>query len=239
MNCFRTGRLARGLIIVIGLALSVSGADETPQQPARSPVRDPKHEFRRYARSWIEIRNQNIVMQQRDYSCGAAALATVIRHHWGDAITELQLLEDVVDMLSDEEMKDRIEHGLSLTDLRKLAVRAGYTASIGTLTFDKLKESKIPLIVGIVVNEFDHFVVVRGTDAYYVYLADPARGNVRTPIPQFVEQWQKNAVLVVVKPGVDPLQESPLKVQPDEIVLGETNRRYLRERLSAAPPRFD
>ena len=133
-------------------------------------------------------------------------------------------------------MKERIEKGLSLTDLRKLAVRVGYKSTIGKLTFDKLKNSKIPLIVGIVVNEFDHFVVYRGTDGFYVYLADPARGNVRTPIPQFLDQWQKNAVLVVVKPNVDPKKFSPLNVQPEEKFLGEINRLYVRDRLSALPP---
>ncbi len=215
---------------------SLSPAGECPvgdkERNSRAPVRDETRLLRRYTKSWMEIRNQNVVLQQRDYSCGAAALATLIKYHWGDEITETQLLQDVLRMLTVEEMKDRIENGLSLTDLRKLAVRAGYQASIGKLTFEKLRDAKVPLVVGIVVNEFDHFVVYRGTDGYYVYLADPARGNVRTPIPQFLEQWQKNAVLVVVKPNVDPVQDSPLKVQPLEIFQGETNRLFLRDRVS-------
>ena len=79
----------------------------------------------------------------------------------------------------------------------------GYQSTIGRLEFDKLKESKIPLIVGIVVDGFDHFVVFRGTDGRNVYLADPAHGNLRVPAAEFVKQWQKNMALVVVKPGVD------------------------------------
>ena len=199
----------------------------------RTPIRNPDHTFRRYVRSWLELRNRNIVMQRRDYSCGAAALATLIRYHWGDSATETQLIREVVRMLTPKEMKERIQNGLSLTDLRRLAVRTGYQATIGRLDFQKLRKSKVPLIVGIVVDDFDHFVVYRGTDGYYVYLADPARGNVRTPIPKFLKQWQKNLALVVVKRGEGAKPKmSPLMVQPEETFLGELNRLYLRDRVT-------
>ena len=86
----------------------------------------------------------------------------------------------------------------------------------------------------IVVDDFDHFVVYRGTDGYYVYLADPIRGNVRTPIPEFLKQWQKNLALVVVKRGeATKVKTSPLMVQPDEIFHGELNRLYLRNRVTS------
>jgi len=171
----------RGLFIaaVLGSAWLLFATDgkATAQQPdpiRSAPIRDPKHRFRRHVTSWTGLRKENVVMQQRDYSCGAAALATLIRYHWGDDVTETQLLLEVVRMLTVEEMTERIENGLALTDLRRLAVRIGYLSTIGRLEFEKLRESKIPLIVGIVVNDFDHFVVYRGTDGYYVYLADPA-----------------------------------------------------------------
>jgi predicted double-glycine peptidase len=147
-------------------------------------------------------------------------------------MTELELLREVAEMLTVEELKERIENGLALTDLRRLAVRVGYLSTIGRLEFEKLREAKIPLVVGIVVNDFDHFAVYRGTDGRYVYLADPARGKVRTPIPEFLEQWQKNMVLVVVKPGVDPERSSPLLLQPEETLLGQSNRLYLRDRVT-------
>jgi predicted double-glycine peptidase len=205
-------------------------AERRPQTP---PVRDKEHQFQASPTNWIDLRKKNVVMQQRDYSCGAAAVATLIRYHWEDEVTELQVLREVVRMLTMEELKDRIENGLSLADLRRVSVRLGYLATIGKLKFDKLKESKVPVVVGVTLNEFDHFVVYRGTDGYYVYLADPARGNVRTPIPEFLEQWQKNLVLVVVKKGPEALKPtSPLLVRPEEKSLGKLNQEYLRDRVT-------
>lgn len=198
----------------------------------RAPIRDEERHFQKNVKSWRELQRQNVVMQRRDYSCGAAALATLIQYHWGGNVTEAQLLRETGKMLTIDEMKDRIEKGLSLTDLRRLAVRVGYLASIGRLTYEKLAESKVPLIVGIVVNEYDHFVVYRGEDGQYVYLADPARGNIRIPIKEFVKQWQKHLVLVVVKKGDDGKEKtSPLTLDPEEKLLGETNRQYLRRRM--------
>lgn len=224
------------LLIAALCASSLSGEESgaaRPRTPNSAPVRDREHVFQQYPKSWTGLRTENVVMQQRDYSCGAASLATLIRYHWEDQVTETQLIVEVVKMLTPEEMKERIENGLSLTDLRRLAVKLGYLSTIGRLEFDKLSESKVPLIVGIVVNGFDHFVVFRGTDGDFVYLADPARGNIRTPVAEFKQQWQKNAVLVVVKPGVKPDRISVLSVRPEETLLGETNRQYIRRRVTS------
>lgn len=232
----RCGALAAAAFLSRSGALP-AGQDGPPQaqaSPPSAPLRDPEHSFRRHVRSWLELQRQNVAMQQRDYSCGAAALATLLRYHWADNVTETQILREVVAMLTAEEMKERIKNGLALTDLRRVSVRMGYLATIGRLKFENLRESKIPLIVGIIVNNYDHFVVYRGTDGYYVYLADPARGNVRTPIPEFLKQWQKNLALVVVKPGAEALvKSSPLMVGCEEKSLGELNRQYLRDQVTA------
>jgi hypothetical protein len=240
------GILARSRLLITGAVaagcISIGGAAELknqqPQQPPKPPpppstqIRDKERTFRLYLKSWSELKKEHVVMQQRDYSCGAASLATLIKYHWGDNVTETQLLIEVVKMLTREELQERVRNGLSMTDLRRLAVRVGYQASIGKLELDKLRESKIPLIVGIVIDKFDHFCVYRGMDSEFVYLADPARGNVRTPIDEFKKQWQRNAVLVVVKPGGDLTKKSPLLATHEEMMLGETNWQYLRDQTT-------
>jgi hypothetical protein len=67
--------------------------------------------------SWKSFRDLHVVKQKRDYSCGAAALATLTRYYWGDGGTELEYLTISENLLTPEELEDRVENGLSLTDL--------------------------------------------------------------------------------------------------------------------------
>lgn len=197
-------------------------------KPQGAPIRDGKHIFSKHVRDWQSLKRRNIVMQRRDYSCGAAALATVARYYWGDNLGEEYFLRILDKILTVEEAEERVENGLAMTDMRRAAVKAGYTAVVGKVSFDKLAESKVPLIVGITVNEYDHFVVYRGTDGVHVYLADPIRGNLRIRSEEFLKQWQKNAVLAIAKPGHKVKKYSPLSLRADELFLGELNDQVIR-----------
>lgn len=240
----RTALLCIALAVVLGgKSARLADADETSIQgakktvakapqgppPVTPPVRDGRHSFQLTPRDWVELKRRNVVMQRRDYSCGAAALATIGRYYWGDNVDEDLFLRALDSILTEEEIVDRIENGLAMADLRKAAVDVGYQAVVGKLTFDKLTESKVPVIVGISPGGHDHFVVYRGTDGMWVYVADPIRGNVRMPVREFTKQWQEHAVLVVHKPGRKVKTTSPLHVTWEETQLGETNNQVIRE----------
>ena len=206
---------------------------EKPWTELRDPIRDPDHIFQRFVWSWKDIRDRNVVKQNRDYSCGAASLCTLLQYYWGDKVTEQKVLDSLDAMLKPAERRDRIKEGLSLTDLRRVSVKLGYLASIGTLSFEQLSQSKIPVLVPLTIGKFNHFVIFRGTDGYYAYLADPARGNVRTLIDEFLKQWQKNAILVVAKKDQDLKDNAPLSLTAAEIYLGTLNRVVIQKQVAA------
>ena len=106
---------------------------QTGGQNRGGPVRDHQRLIQRHVKSWLELRRENIVVQKRDYSCGAAALATLVRYYWGDQVTEEMVLRDLDKMLTREEALDRVKNGLTLTDLRRVAVRAGVGLAAGAL----------------------------------------------------------------------------------------------------------
>ena len=199
-----------------------------PWAPNSVPVRDGEHRFSSKVRNYKQLKRQNIIMQQRDYSCGAAALATVAHYYWGDNVDEEFFLTILDHLLTVEEAKERVENGLAMTDLRRAAVEAGYTAVVGKVSFEKLTESKVPLVVGITIDEYDHFVVYRGTDGIYVYLADPIRGNLRVRSREFIKQWQKNAILAIAKPGMKVKEYSRLSITGEELFLGKLNDQVIR-----------
>jgi uncharacterized protein len=187
------------------------------------PLRDPQHVTQKYPMNYKQLKELHIVMQQRDYSCGAAALATVLRYYWGDDIKEDLVLWHIEQILTPEEMQDRIKKGLAISDLRRAAVKMGYLSSIGKMSFEQLANSHVPLVVGISNNGYDHFVVYRGTDCQWVYLADPIRGNIRLTVPEFVCQWQKNTILVVAKKDQEPPETSPLSLTRRDLTRSQLN----------------
>ena len=67
---------------------------------AKAPVRDRQHGTQKFVESWQDLQTKHIVMQQRDYSCGAAALATVLRYGWGEDVDEADTLRALNQLLS-------------------------------------------------------------------------------------------------------------------------------------------
>ena len=178
--------------------------------------------------SWKELRTHNIVMQKRDYSCGAAALATMARYYLGDSVDEDFFLDKLDELLTHEEVLDRIKNGLALSDLRRVADKTGYEAVVTKLTFEKLADAKVPLLVGITDGEFKHFVVYRGTNFRWVYLADPIRGHIRLTPNEFNRQWQKNLALAISKPNQDVPKTHGLSLTEGDMFWGETSDQLLR-----------
>jgi hypothetical protein len=204
-----------------------------PKEP--TPIRDANHQSEIVVHNYEWLKQQHIVMQKRDFSCGAAAVATIARYYWGDKVDEDIFLRALDTVLTDEEAVDRIKNGLAMTDLRRAAVIAGYQAIVGRLTFAKLAESKVPLVVGIKPGGHKHFVVYRGTDWEWVYVADPIRGNLRMPVREFVDQWQEKAVLVISKPGAKLKDQSQLSLTPEDLLLGDTTEQYIRAQAPFPP----
>lgn len=239
MSSFESLRAVIACLVAFAICASLAAqisADDTPIETP--PVRDPEHTFQLRVRDWVEIKRQNIVMQQRDYSCGAASLATVAKYYWGDDVSEDLFLRALDQILTEEEIEDRIENGLAMSDLRRAAVKVGYQAVVGKTTFAKLLEVRVPVVVGISPEGHDHFVVYRGSFGDWVYVADPIRGNVRMTVPDFIKQWQENAVLVINKQGEKVRTTSPLSVRAEETRLGELNEHLIRtqpQREAAVP----
>ena len=66
--------------------------------------------------SWVEQRDQGVVKQQRDYSCGAAAVATLLTYHWGREVSESDVLNAWLAQFSQAELSLQtfVDEGFSL-----------------------------------------------------------------------------------------------------------------------------
>jgi uncharacterized protein len=154
-------------------------------------------------RSMKALRDQNLVKQRFDFSCGAAALATILRHGFGDEITEQQILIELFTQLSDDEKKTAERTGFSLLDLQRVAQRRGYAAEGFRLEPAQLSKLAGPVIVFIEPRGYKHFAVLRGMQNDRAYLADPSRGNIRQPMYAFLNDWVQDGstgIIFVVEP---------------------------------------
>ncbi len=154
-------------------------------------------------KSMKDLRDQGLVKQRFDYSCGAAALATVLRYGFGDEVTERDILKELFDLLPEDEEDLRRKEGFSLLDLQHVAQARGYKAQGFRLEPQFLAELGGPVIVFIEPRGYKHFAVLRGVRGDRVYLADPSRGNVRMPAYRFLESWvgeTGKGIIFVIEP---------------------------------------
>ncbi len=184
---------------------SIDGDDEISTAPVRHTLK--------------ELRDQNVVKQQLDYSCGAAALATLISGYYGENTSEKELLDllnaRLVSMSDKEKSRKRL-NGFSLLDLKLVAQQKGYKAAGFKLTIDQLKQLAAPVIVFVRPMGYHHFAVLRGISDDRVYLADPGRGNLRMSLARFEEEYG-GVIFVLGKAGEENITLHKLLVgRPDD-----------------------
>jgi uncharacterized protein len=141
------------------------------------------------ARSMKELRDANVVKQRYDFSCGAAALATLTRYGLGENLTERQILVELFNLLSDDERMTVSRTGFSLLHLQRVAKARGYGAEGFRLDPEQLPLLNGPVLVYIEPHGYKHFAVLRGVRNDRVYLADPSRGNIRMAAHTFLKTW--------------------------------------------------
>jgi predicted double-glycine peptidase len=154
-------------------------------------------------KSMKDLRDQKLVKQRFDYSCGAAALATVLRYGFGDEVTERDILKELFDLLPEDEEGLRRKEGFSLLDLQHVAQARGYKAQGFRLEPQYLAKLGGPVIVFIEPRGYKHFAVLRGVRGDRVYLADPSRGNLRMPAYRFLDSWlgdKGTGIIFVIEP---------------------------------------
>ena len=165
-------RAAAGLVVVPGL----SGSGMNVQVTSRK-----------------EALFQTTVHQQYDFSCGSAALATLLTHHYGTRVTE----QDVFAWMYEKGDKEKIRReGFSLLDMKNYLEARDFLADGYYVDLDKLANVGVPAIVLINLKGYRHFVVVKGVTDKRVLVGDPASGIKVLPRDDFEKMWNGLVFLI-------------------------------------------
>lgn len=163
-------------------------------------------------KSLKEMRQRQMVPQTRDFSCGAASLATILRFYYGLPVTEL---ETMIGMFKHGNQADIKKVGFSLFDMKRYANSLKYGAEGFKIPkAEDLQKLTVPVIVLIDTANYKHFVVIRRVDDKFVYLSDPSWGNRKIPLKDFKKIWNQNIVFAVQGPKVGT-PEGLFQEEPD------------------------
>lgn len=145
-----------------------------------------------------EFKYRNIVRQAYDYSCGSAALVTVLNNYLGIAVTERDAMEGMLEHGEREKIQAR--RGFSLLDMKRYVATLGVEANGYRGTMADLMELQSPAVVPIDYAGFKHFVVLRGIRDGMVYVADPSAGHVVFSVEEFGTLWDRNTLFLLSPP---------------------------------------
>ena len=144
--------------------------------------------------SMRELKVRSVILQKYDYSCGSAAVATLLTYHYDHPLTE----ETAFHMMFDHGNQEKIQkEGFSFLDMKRFLEAQGYPADGFQVSLDEVMTAGIPAIVLMVDKGYHHFVVVKGMLGDKVLLGDPAVGLRVVPREQFEASWPSRVVFVI------------------------------------------
>lgn len=173
----------------IGISMAGEVFVSTPTMKGHIPIK-----------TWKDLRDERVVKQDLDYSCGAASVATIMNGFYDIEVTEAELLKAMEE-----------DGAASFQDLSEVVRSYGLKGVGVALSFEQLRQLKVPAIAYLKYRDDDHFSVVRGIDADGgVILGDPSWGNRRFTKHQFLNMWEtrldeelKGKMLLLLPDGIE------------------------------------
>ncbi|WP_137817172.1 C39 family peptidase [Pseudomonas sp. 2FG] len=168
-----------------------------------------------------QLQFRNVIRQAYDYSCGSAALTSMLDYFLGRNLQERQVMEGLLRYGEADKIVER--RGFSLLDMKRFVAALGYKSGGFRAAFSDLDELEHPALVPIEYAGFKHFVVVRDVYNDHVFVADPALGNISFTRTRFEEIWDQNVLFVIFPGGQEPhnamaLTERDLRIIDDRTV---------------------
>jgi len=148
--------------------------------------------------SMAERRFLTVVRQRYDFSCGSAALATLLRYHYDGNASEQSVFMGMWQN-GDREQIRRL--GFSLLDMKRYLNARDIRAEGYVVTLDDVARTRVPGIALIDVRGYRHFVVIKGVEGGKVLVGDPSLGIRLIDVDSFKSSW--NGILFAMVDAVD------------------------------------
>lgn len=141
-----------------------------------------------------EARFKATMRQQYDFSCGSAAVATLLTYHYNYPVTEKKVFEEMFAL--GDQSKIRRE-GFSLLDIKAYLNAHQFQSDGFELPLTKLLESGLPALVLIAENGYHHFVIIKGMRDGRILMGDPSNGTRSVSLASFESSWVNKLLFVI------------------------------------------
>lgn len=165
-----------------------------------------------------EFTFSDTIKQKYDYSCGSAALGTLLNKYLGESLDEKQVISGML-KYGDKELIIK-RRAFSFLDMKRFVDALGYKGAGYKAKMSDLKNLDSPGIVPIKLFGYRHFTVLKGIHDGHVFLADPWKGNISFTIKDFLDAWYENVIFIAHSQG---------KKTYDLLALKESDLRYITE----------
>jgi len=175
--------------------------------------------FNKKVKTLKELKQNNIVSQGLDISCGAASLCTLLKYYLNVNITEKEIITHLLRITPLEKVKAR--RGFSLYDLKTFAIKKGYKVEGYKMDMEFLRNLGKPVLVPIQFKNYRHFVVVKKIAGDRVFIADPAAGNVSLKLTHFLRSWIDGIGLLIESNKNNHDNNYALKVKKKDLLFAD------------------
>lgn len=141
-----------------------------------------------------DAKSRGVIFQQYDFSCGSAALATLLTYHYRQPVSEQQVFRAMFEQGDQQKIQ---REGFSLLDMKRYLQSHGFQADGFEAPLEQLAAANLPAIVLITDNGYNHFVVIKGIRQGRVLIGDPALGLRAMPISDFKALWRSGILFVI------------------------------------------
>ncbi len=213
--------------------------------PPTTLASDTESERNRLRVSWKSMRDEGVVRQQFDFSCGAASIATLLTSHFLDPVDEMTVLK----------LLPSVHRPYSLADMVNALNALGYESAAVRLDLATLQQLTAPAILFMqprrAKTTVGHLVVLRRLGYASVSIADPSLGNRTYSLNDFRRRWSipgntsetAQGIALIVRKTVDSIdREDPNHRKHDyfrraesPILLRGPTRRYSPHVLNKRP----
>jgi predicted double-glycine peptidase len=166
MGAFRGVALLGTTAWLVLASAGFASAGQIPIESAGTSFNVPITTFK-------EMHYRRVVHQRYDYSCGSAALATLLTYHYERPTLESTALKWMFAHGDQEKIR---KEGFSLLDMKRYLSSIGLDGEGYRVTLDKIAKVGIPGIILVNVKGYSHFVVLKGIRGDKVLIGDPALG---------------------------------------------------------------